>query len=130
MSVVVVIAGALLAVTAVLALIRAEKGPSMLDRTVALDVITSAIVGAVALEAAWSRRVDVVPLLVVLSLVGFVGSVTIARFAAVEPEGEGRILTREEVAALEAERIAAEDADRVAQDEEHHGGSPHGEVKQ
>lgn len=130
MTVVVVLAGALLAATAVLALIRAEKGPSMLDRTVALDVITSAIVGAVALEAAWSRRVDVVPLLVVLSLVGFVGSVTIARFAAVEPEGEGRILTREEVAALEAERIAAEDAERTAQDEEHHGGSAHGEVKQ
>ena len=40
-----------------------------------------------------------VPVLVVLSLVGFVGSVTIARFASVEPEGEGRVRTREEVAA-------------------------------
>ncbi|KGM08545.1 monovalent cation/H+ antiporter complex subunit F [Cellulomonas bogoriensis] len=128
MIVAVVVAGAFLTVAAVLALIRVEKGPSMLDRTVALDITTSAIVGAIAVEAAWSRRVDTVPILVAVALVGFVGSVTIARFAAVEPEGEGRILTKEEVAALEAERLAAEDADLAAHDAEHHGGPAQGEV--
>lgn len=129
MSIVVIVCAVLLAAAAVLALVRAEKGPSMLDRTVALDIMTSTIVGAIALEAAWSRRIDTVPILVVLALVGFIGSVTIARFAAVEPEGEGRILSREEIAALEAERIAAEDAERAATDDEHHGGGAQGEVK-
>lgn len=137
MSIAIIVAGVLLAATGVMALIRAERGPSMLDRTIALDIITSTIVGAIALEAAWSRRIDAVPLLVVLSLVGFVGSVTIARFAAVEPEGEGRVLTREEVAALDAERLAAEEAERIAGreaeeaavDDEHHGGPAQGEVK-
>ncbi|WP_149205147.1 monovalent cation/H+ antiporter complex subunit F [Actinotalea subterranea] len=128
MTVVVLVCAVLLAAAAVLALIRAEKGPTMLDRTIALDVVTSVIVGAIALEAAWSRRIDTVPILVALALVGFIGSVTIARFAAVEPEGEGRILTREEVAALEAERLAADDADRRATDDEHHGGPASGEV--
>lgn len=128
MSVVVVVCGVLLAVAAVLALVRAEKGPTLLDRTVALDVLTSIVVCAVALEAAWSRRIDTVPILVVLALVGFVGSVTIARFVAVEPVGEGRILTREEVAAQEAARRAEEEAGLAGRDEEQHGGAAHGEV--
>lgn len=88
MTVVGVVATALLAAGALLAVVRMERGPSMLDRTVAFDVLTTALVGAIAVEAALSRRTESVPILVVLSLVGFVGSVTIARFAAVEPSTE------------------------------------------
>lgn len=80
-------ATALLAVGAVLAVVRMERGPTMLDRTVAFDVVATTLVGAIAVEAALSRRVESVPILVVLSMVGFVGSVTIARFASVEPAG-------------------------------------------
>jgi multicomponent Na+:H+ antiporter subunit F len=109
MTVVVIICGVLLAVAAALALIRAERGPSMLDRTVALDIVVTVVVAAVAVYASVERRTDVVPILVVLSLVGFVGSVTIARFAAVEPEGEGRVRSREEIAEEEAARIRAEE---------------------
>ena len=87
MGVVAIVAAALLAVGAALAVVRVERGPSMLDRTIAFDVLTTILVGAIALEAAWSRRTESIPILVVLSLVGFVGSVVIARFAAVEPEG-------------------------------------------
>lgn len=125
MTVVVLVCSVLLTAAAVLALIRAEKGPTMLDRTIALDIVVMTLVAAVALEAAVARRVDTVPLLVVLSLVGFLGSVTIARFAAVEPEGEGRVRTREEIAAAEAERAAreaAEDDDEQAQRPVHGGG--------
>ena len=107
----VILAAAFLAGAAILALVRAEKGPSMLDRTVAFDVFTTILVSGVALEAAWSRRTDTLVLLVVLSLVGFVGSVTISRFAAIEPEEAARVRTREEVEAeLAAERAAQEAA--------------------
>jgi multicomponent Na+:H+ antiporter subunit F len=109
MTVVLLICAVLLTAAGVLALIRAERGPSMLDRTVALDIIVTVVVAAVALYAAAERRTDVVPILVVLSLVGFVGSTTIARFASVEPEGEGRVRSREEIALEEAERIRAEE---------------------
>lgn len=119
----------LLAAAGILALIRAERGPSMLDRSVALDILTSTLVGAVALEAAWARRTDGLPVLVALALVGFVGSVTIARFASIEPEGEGRVLTREELAALEVDRARRTDEDLHRVDDEHHGGSASGEVK-
>lgn len=126
MIVVVVVATVLLTAAALLTLVRAERGPTMLDRTVALDVLTSIVLSGVALHAAWTRQTDAVPLLVALALVGFVSSVTIARFAAVEPEGEGRVLTREEVAALELQRWADEDA--ADADDESHGGPAPGEV--
>ena len=128
--VVVIAAAVLLGAAATLAVVRAERGPSMLDRTIALDVFTTTLVGAIALEAAFSRRTDTIPLLVVLSLVGFIGSVTIARFASVEPEGEGRIRTPEEVAREDAERRAAEEGERdAATDADHHGTSADGEVR-
>ena len=136
MTVVVLTCGVLLTIGAFLAVIRAEKGPSMLDRTIALDIVVTAMIVGVALYAAVERRTDVVPVLVVLSLVGFVGSVTIARFAAVEPEGEGRVRTREEIAAQEAERMDAEDeaegtrrTGRREGNDEHHGGGAEGEVR-
>lgn len=136
MIVVVWVCGILVTVGAVLAIVRAEKGPSMLDRTVALDIVVTAMIVAVAVYGAVERRTDVVPVLVVLSLVGFVGSVTIARFAAVEPEGEGRVRTREEIAAAEAERMQAEDeaegtrrTGRREGYDEHHGGGAEGEVR-
>lgn len=127
MNVVVVICAVLLGVSALLALWRVERGPSMLDRTIAVDVLTSLLVASIATYAAWTRRADLVPVLLALSLVGFLTSVTIARFAAVEPEGEGRVLSREEAAALEAAR-RAEEARELSFDEEHHGGPAEGEV--
>lgn len=127
MIVVVVISATLLGIAAVLALVRLERGPTMLDRTIAVDVLTSVLVATIATYAAWTRRADLVPVLLALSLVGFLTSVTIARFAAVEPEGEGRVLSREEAAALEAARRAEEERE-LALDEEHHGGPAEGEV--
>lgn len=85
MLVVGIAATTLLAAGALLAVVRMERGPSMLDRSVAFDVLTTALVGAIAVEAALSRRTESVPILVVLSMVGFIGSVAIARFAAAEP---------------------------------------------
>lgn len=134
---VMVLCAVMLGLAAVCAVIRAERGPSMLDRTLALDIVTSAIVGLVALDAAWKRSTSNLPVLVALALVGFVGSVTISRFASVEPEGEGRVLSREEAAALDAQRRASEavarkDAERAeekAVDEEHHGGGSAEEVR-
>jgi multicomponent Na+:H+ antiporter subunit F len=117
-AVVVTIATALFGVSAVLALVRAERGPTMLDRTLALDVLTSIVVGAVALHAAWTLRTDTFPVLVALAMVGFIGSVTIARFAAAEPPDEGRILTAEEVAALEAQERALVEGREVAEEED------------
>ncbi|MEU9823667.1 monovalent cation/H+ antiporter complex subunit F [Micromonospora chersina] len=71
----------LLSVTALLALARIYRGPSLLDRVVAADLLLATMLGAVGAEAAVNRHATTVPVLVVLSLLGFVGSVSLVRFA-------------------------------------------------
>ncbi len=111
MIVVVWISGILLLAGGLMAIVRAVLGPSILDRTVALDILVTTLIAAIALYAALERRADAVPVLVALSLVGFVGSVTVARFASVEPPGEGRVMTRWEAAIARAVQRARESAD-------------------
>lgn len=105
----VMVCALMLTVGAVLAVIRAAKGPSMLDRAIALDVIASTLVIAVAVEAAWNQRVDSIHVIAALALVAFLGSVAFARFTSVEPEDAGRILTPEEALAEDAARLAVEE---------------------
>ncbi|MEW9550738.1 monovalent cation/H+ antiporter complex subunit F [Nonomuraea sp. NPDC050783] len=73
---------ALLGVAAALALYRAARGPSMLDRAVSLDVMTSLAMCGVGTFAVVRDDYSDLPILLVLSLLGFVGSVSLARFFA------------------------------------------------
>lgn len=86
----IVACGIVLTISAVFILIRVVRGPSMLDRMVGIDILTTVIIAAVGLEAAWNRHTSTIPILVVLSLVGFVGSTTVARFASIEPRDEAK----------------------------------------
>ncbi|WP_329010455.1 monovalent cation/H+ antiporter complex subunit F [Micromonospora rifamycinica] len=81
MTAVAVIVTVLLAVAGALTLTRIVRGPSVLDRAVATDVLLAIVVAAVATEAAYSRDATALPILVVLAILGFVGSVSVARFA-------------------------------------------------
>jgi len=76
------IIGALLAVSAALTLVRITRGPSVLDRVVATDVLVSIVVCALGAYAALTEAWTTLPLLISLSLVGFLGSVAVARFVA------------------------------------------------
>ncbi|BBE24042.1 hypothetical protein MN0502_29250 [Arthrobacter sp. MN05-02] len=80
MTVVTYVVGGILAVAAVLALYRAVRGPSILDRVLALDVIVAIIGAALVLNMVVNQHLDNLVLLVAVSLVGFIGSVTVARF--------------------------------------------------
>jgi multicomponent Na+:H+ antiporter subunit F len=80
MTVVAWIAYALLGSGALLALIRLARGPSLLDRVVATDTLLVIISAGLAVHAALNRDPTVVPVLVVVSLLAFVGSVSIARY--------------------------------------------------
>ena len=80
MNAVLFVCVAVLGIAALLLLVRISRGPTMLDRAVALDVLVAVLVCGLALEAAMNRHTTTLPILVVLSLIGFVSSVTIARF--------------------------------------------------
>ncbi|SCL31822.1 monovalent cation/H+ antiporter complex subunit F [Micromonospora inyonensis] len=74
----------LLSATALLALARIVRGPSLLDRLVATELLLATMIAAVGTEAAVNRHTRTLPVLVVLSLLGFLGSVALVRFAAGE----------------------------------------------
>jgi multicomponent Na+:H+ antiporter subunit F len=77
---VLVLSVAVLGLAAVLLVVRISLGPTMLDRAVAFDVLVAVVICGLALEAAVHRHTTTLPILVVLSLLGFIGSVSIARF--------------------------------------------------
>ncbi len=70
----------LLGAGALLALVRLAIGPSLLDRVVATDVLLVIVSAGLAVYAALARNPTVVPVLVVVSLLAFVGSVSVARY--------------------------------------------------
>ncbi|MFK5634345.1 MULTISPECIES: monovalent cation/H+ antiporter complex subunit F [unclassified Ornithinimicrobium] len=83
--------GSLLTAAALLSLIRVTIGPSVLDRVVAIDVLVSVVVCALGAHVALTDGSSTLTLLISLSLVGFMGSVAVARFVARDrdPEPDG-----------------------------------------
>ena len=65
---------------ALLALVRLARGPSLLDRVVATDTLLVIIAAGLAVQAALTQDPTVVPVLVVVALLAFVGSVSVARY--------------------------------------------------
>lgn len=82
MTVVLGVCVGILAVAAVLFVIRLTIGPTLLDRGVALDAIVTVVICGLVIEAAVNRHTTTLPILLVLTMVSFVGSVSLARFAA------------------------------------------------
>ncbi|WP_417219887.1 monovalent cation/H+ antiporter complex subunit F [Arthrobacter sp.] len=74
------ISGVALALGGVMALIRLARGPSILDRTLALDVLLVIIMCGLCLDMAVNRHLNHIVFIVVGCLVAFIGSVTIARY--------------------------------------------------
>ena len=81
MDVVLAFCVAVLGIASLLLVTRAAMGPTMLDRIVALDVLVAVVICGLALDAAVNQHTTTLPILVVLSLLGFVGSVAVARFS-------------------------------------------------
>jgi multicomponent Na+:H+ antiporter subunit F len=71
---------ALLGGAAAMTLYRLVRGPTMLDRAVALDVLTAVVMCGIGAGATALGDYSALPVLLVLSLLGFVGSVSLARF--------------------------------------------------
>ena len=87
MSAVVALCLAGLSVAGLLTLVRLVRGPSVPDRIVALDVLLQLVVAGIAVGAAATRDGSFLAVLVAVSLLGFVGTVSVARF--VERRGSG-----------------------------------------
>jgi multicomponent Na+:H+ antiporter subunit F len=80
MTAVLVLAYSMLGAGSMLALVRLARGPSLLDRVVATDTLLVIIAAGLAVHAALFRDPTLIPVLVVVSLLAFVGSVSVARY--------------------------------------------------
>lgn len=76
------IAGLLLTVSAVLAVVRMAAGPSSLDRVVASDVLVAVVIAVVAMQAFVTRETLGLPIIIGLTMLGFTGPVAMARLLA------------------------------------------------
>lgn len=71
-----------LVLSALLLLVRITTGPSVLERVVASDALVSVVICALATYVALTDSSTSMAILVSLSLIGFMGSVAVARFVA------------------------------------------------
>lgn len=88
-------AAVLLGAAVVPLLVRLTIGPTILDRSVALDVVMALTIVAVCLVTVATREVYALPVLLGLSTAGFVGAVSIARFASGSDDTDGEDAARE-----------------------------------
>jgi multicomponent Na+:H+ antiporter subunit F len=79
-TVVWIVAGAMLSVAALATMFRMLLGPTTLDRLVALDTLVAVAMCAIGTWAAFSLDTTVTYSLTALALITFVGSVSVARF--------------------------------------------------
>lgn len=76
-----------LSISIAITFLRLLRGPTLLDRVVALDLIAFTVVGLVAVAAIDSGQRALIDVAITISLVAFIGSVVFARF--LEEEGRG-----------------------------------------
>ena len=70
----------ILVVSIFVALIRLIIGPSLPDRVVALDLISTLVIGIVAVDIVLSGQVVLLSVVMVLALVSFLGTIAFAHY--------------------------------------------------
>ena len=82
MEMVLTVTAVALALAAAGAIIRIARGPSLLDRVLAADVLLAILGAALCIDMAVNRHLNNLMLVVAITIIGFIGSITVARFVA------------------------------------------------
>lgn len=82
MSVLLIVIYVVFAVAALLTLWRIVRGPSILDRAIASDVLLTELMCVLGAEMAINQHTRTLPVLLIIAAVGVFGSISIARFVA------------------------------------------------
>ncbi|GAA3934499.1 monovalent cation/H+ antiporter complex subunit F [Microbacterium soli] len=69
-------------VAAVLCVIRIVRGPSILDRTVASDVLLTEVMCVLGADMAINGHTSNIPVMLIIAAVGVFGSIAVARYVA------------------------------------------------
>ncbi|UUT34367.1 monovalent cation/H+ antiporter complex subunit F [Microbacterium elymi] len=73
---------AVFAVAALVTLWRIVRGPSILDRAVAADVLLTEVMCVLGADMVFAHHTKTLPVLLIIAAVGVFGSIAIARFVA------------------------------------------------
>lgn len=82
MGILVIVILVVFAAAALLALVRIVRGPSILDRVVATDVLLTEIMCLLGAEMVINHHTRTLPVLLIIAAVGVFGSISVARFVA------------------------------------------------
>ena len=82
LAIVGIIAGVMFGIGALAAVYRIFRGPSILDRALATDVLLAIAICALGAEMAINRHTDTLVVMLILAMFAVVGSISIARFMA------------------------------------------------
>ncbi|GAB3121349.1 monovalent cation/H+ antiporter complex subunit F [Glaciibacter psychrotolerans] len=80
LGIVAIIVTVLFGMSALAAVYRIVRGPSVLDRVIAGDVLVSTVICALGADMALNNHTDTLPVLLVLALFAVLGSLAVARF--------------------------------------------------
>lgn len=80
MSVVITIAFTMIGLGALAALVRMLLGPTLADRIVATDLLLTFLMGGAAVESARTGEQVYLVVMVVIAVVGFLGTASVARY--------------------------------------------------
>jgi multicomponent Na+:H+ antiporter subunit F len=75
-----VIAGVLFAAAALLAVIRIVRGPSILDRLIASDVLVTTLILVLGAEMVINSHTRTIPIMIVLAATAVFSTIAVARF--------------------------------------------------
>ena len=100
-AVVLAASAVVLFVAGIIGVRRIAEGPTQLDRSVGSDLMVAITVAGIGLWTAWTDRTTELPILVLLSLVGFTGAVGVARLVG------DRLATRRRYTQAEDDQAAA-----------------------
>lgn len=72
--------GAILILSVALSVVRIVRGPSIIDRVVASDVMVATIMIGLVLEMVVNKHTTTMPVVLVVAMFGITGTIAVARF--------------------------------------------------
>lgn len=80
MTVVAYVVGTLFAFAALASVVRIVRGPSILDRMIASDMLLTTLICVLAADMVFNGHTRTIPVILALALTAVLGSITVARY--------------------------------------------------
>lgn len=90
MTVIFIVIGVLFSAAALMALYRIVRGPSILDRMIASDVLLTTLILVLGADMVYNGHTRSVPIMLVLSAIAIFATVTVARYVSKQDRSEDR----------------------------------------